>query len=72
MRKRKEKSAVGGFCFNGKTVREMDFFEMHLVSFMPVEIYREIKERLSLALTYLEDGAVNTAKDILRRMVEND
>lgn len=47
--------------------QKIDFAEM--ISSMPAEVYVTIKERMTLVLTYLEDGAVNTAKDILKRFL---
>jgi hypothetical protein len=44
----------------------MSLFELSLISVMPHDVYQEIKNRISLALTYLEDGAINTSGDILR------
>jgi hypothetical protein len=43
----------------------MNLFELSVISVMPDDVYYEIKNRIELALTYLEDGAVNTARDIL-------
>jgi hypothetical protein len=50
----------------GKKESEMNLFELSIVSAMPVGIYGEIRNRVELALTYLEDGAGNTAASILR------
>jgi hypothetical protein len=51
--------------FFGKPIQETTLFELALFSEMPDDVYQEINRRLSLALTYLENGAPNTTKDIL-------
>jgi hypothetical protein len=52
-----------------KPLQEMSLFELSVISVMPRDVFGEIKSRLELALTYLEDGAPNTAKDILERFL---
>jgi hypothetical protein len=52
-----------------KPLREMNFFELSVISVMPHDIYREIKDRMTLVETYLDDGAPNTAKDILDKFL---
>jgi hypothetical protein len=49
-----------------KDLSNISLFELSIISVMPNDVYHEIKKRIELALAYLEDGAVNTAKDILR------
>jgi hypothetical protein len=52
----------------GKKLSDMSFFELSVVSVMPDDVYHEIKKRIELALTYLEDGAVHTSGDVLRSL----
>jgi hypothetical protein len=47
----------------------MNFFELSVISVMPRDVYTEIRNRLNLVLTYLEDCAPNTAKDILEKFL---
>ncbi|MDR1250897.1 MAG: hypothetical protein LBK62_01895 [Treponema sp.] len=52
-------------------VEAMNFFELSVISAMPDDVYDEIKRRIGLALTYLEDEATNTATIILREFLKN-
>jgi hypothetical protein len=47
-------------------VEVMSLFELSVISVMPEDVYQEINSRISLALTYLEDGAINSSMNILR------
>jgi hypothetical protein len=51
-------------------VEAMNLFELSVISAMPDDVYDEIKRRIGLALTYLEDGATNTATIILREFLK--
>jgi hypothetical protein len=62
-KKRKPSNPANG---RVKKLSDMGLFELSIISVMPRDVYREIKKRIELARTYLEDRAVNTAKDILR------
>jgi hypothetical protein len=53
----------------GKELSDMSFFELSVVSVMPDDVYREVKRRIELALTCLEDGAIHASGDILRSLV---
>ncbi|MDR1587275.1 MAG: hypothetical protein LBS57_07465 [Treponema sp.] len=53
----------------GKKVPEMNLFELSIVGAMPSDVYREIRKQTELALTYLEDGAANTAAAILQKFL---
>jgi hypothetical protein len=55
----------------GKKFSEMNLFELSIVSAMPSDVYNEIRRRTELALTYLEDGAVNTAAAILQKFLNH-
>jgi hypothetical protein len=48
---------------------EMSFFALSVISVMPRDVYREIKDRLTVALMCLEDGDPNTAKNILEKFL---
>jgi hypothetical protein len=47
----------------------MSLFELSVISVMPDDVYQEIKSRISLALTYMEDGALNASGEILRSFI---
>jgi hypothetical protein len=44
----------------------ISLFELSVISVMPDDVYHNIRKRIELALTYLEDGAINTARGILQ------
>jgi DNA-directed RNA polymerase subunit RPC12/RpoP len=48
-----------------KTLRDMTLFDLSVIGVMPRDVFAEIEDRLNLALTYLEAGDPDTAKDIL-------
>jgi hypothetical protein len=55
---------------SGKKIPDMNLFELSIAGIMPSDIYNSIKARISLAVDYLEDGAVNTSLDILRTFLK--
>jgi DNA-directed RNA polymerase subunit RPC12/RpoP len=54
-----------------KKFSRMNLFELAAWSSMPSHVYKEIMDRMGLALTYLEDGAVPTAAAILRKFLNH-
>ena len=55
--------------FEAIAKRQPTLFEMSLISAMPGDVYKEIKERMELVETYLEDGACITALSILKEFL---
>jgi hypothetical protein len=52
-----------------KELSAMNLFELSVIGVMPRDIYHEIRSLMGLALTYLEDGAVQTSKAILQEFL---
>jgi hypothetical protein len=55
---------------NEKKESEMNLFELSITNAIPSGVYMEIRNRLDVVLTYLEDGAHNTAATILREFLK--
>jgi hypothetical protein len=55
--------------FEEKTGRKANLFDLSVIAVMPRDVYEEIKKRVGLALYLLEDGAPNTAADILKGLL---
>jgi hypothetical protein len=62
--------------YENRIKRKTTLFELSVLSVMPMNVYKEIKERMELVQIYLEDGAYKTALEILngflRPEVKND
>jgi glycerate-2-kinase len=55
----------------GKKFSEMNLFELSIVSAMTSDVYGAIRRQVELALTYLEDGATNTAAAVLQKFLNH-
>ena len=55
--------------FEKQIGRKANLFELSLVGVIPRDVYGAIKDRIGLALIYLDDGAQNTAIEILKEFL---
>ncbi|MDR1230721.1 MAG: hypothetical protein LBK61_04900 [Spirochaetaceae bacterium] len=50
-------------------VEAMNLFELSVISVMPDDVYYEIKGRIELALTCLDNGSICASREILRSFI---